>query len=415
MSSTTATAGSTTRTIAPSVMRRSWRSSGGSMAVTRGRSRGDGRGRVAVADELALARRERRRAGRTAARPPAARRRAPRGHRSRRRSSPASSAVVTSSWAWSVRELVSLAATVAPRKSMTPNSSPSTIRCRSSSWPWAMPARCNRSRTPTTARRAGSAGSTGAAPSASTRPVRCEHEQGVIAGGRARRDDGVGQHPRLTCEQRQERLVLDLLEAAETHGRSRLAVPDRPPQRREQRGVVGVAPVDLDDERLTRLALGVHEELSSGLTVGGSERADRHPQLGERAPDRREARTTGARTEHEVHGRCGDHGGEQSRDGAERRGCAEHRDGEGADAERPSTDATRGRGDVGRGRHHDRPRGSRCGKTDTRPEVLPCATSATRRAMHRGRDVRPRSPPPPRPRRRAACRGQPRNAGGRSR
>ncbi len=107
--------------------------------------------------------------------------------------------------------------------------------------------------------------------------------------------------------------MLDLLEPAEAQRRSRLAVPDRAPQRREQRGVVGVAPVDLDDEGLTRLALGVHQELSSGLTVCGSERAGRNAQLGERALDRRETRTTGARTEHEVHGRRGDHGGEQAR------------------------------------------------------------------------------------------------------
>ena len=58
---------------------------------------------------------------------------------------------------------------------------------------------------------------------------RPEHEDGVVVGRRAGGHHRLGQHAELRCEQRHERLVLDLLQAAEAQRGTRLAVPEAAP------------------------------------------------------------------------------------------------------------------------------------------------------------------------------------------
>ena len=69
-----------------------------------------------------------------------------------------------------------------------------------------------------------------------------EDEEGVVVDGRAGGDDRVGEDAGLAGEQREECLVLDLLEPAEAQRRAGLAVPHSPPDGGQQGGVVGVRP-----------------------------------------------------------------------------------------------------------------------------------------------------------------------------
>ena len=140
-----------------------------------------------------------------------------------------------------------------------------------------------------------------------------EHEQGIVVGRRARCHDGVGANPGLCGQERQERLVLDLLVTPDAERRSGVPVPDGPPQRRQHGGVVGVAPVDLDDELLAVLAGGVDEEVPLLLSVGGTEPARAHTELGERGLDDVQAGTSSARSEREVHRGRGDGGDQELR------------------------------------------------------------------------------------------------------
>ena len=187
ISTNTASAGRTTRTIEPRVMRRSCWSSGG-VDPDRRRRRGAQvvEVEVAVANAARVAGRSASAAGGTAASPPARRRRAPRAPR-HGPSSPTSNVVVTSACTSSVRRWVSVAATVAPRKSTTPTRR---HRRRGGAGRRAGRGRCRRveaaEQLPQLARRAASA--IGARRhSASGRAAPAQHEQGVVVGGRARR------------------------------------------------------------------------------------------------------------------------------------------------------------------------------------------------------------------------------------
>ena len=104
-----------------------------------------------------------------------------------------------------------------------------------------------------------------------------QHQQCVVARRHARGHHRLGPHSGLRGEQRDEALVRDLGASPEPDRRTRLAVPDRPPQRREELGVVGIASVHLHDERFPVSVLRLHEEETCLLTVGRAERARRHP------------------------------------------------------------------------------------------------------------------------------------------
>ena len=139
-----------------------------------------------------------------------------------------------------------------------------------------------------------------------------QHEQCVVAGGGSRSHHGVGGDAGLRSKQRHQRLVFDLTEATETNGRSGLAQPDRPPHRRHQRGVVGVAPVQLHDQFAPVGPPSGDGEEAGVLPVGRPEVGDVDVHVGQRETDVVEAGPAGARSDDQVHDRsCA--GGRQQR------------------------------------------------------------------------------------------------------
>ena len=108
------------------------------------------------------------------------------------------------------------------------------------------------------------------------RPGPAQDEQGVVGLGGAGDHHGVGGDPCLPGEQREQRLVLHLSQAAESDGRSGAAEPDRALDRREHRRVVGVTSVDLDDQLAAVGCGGGHRELAGRLAVGDADRRRRH-------------------------------------------------------------------------------------------------------------------------------------------
>ena len=179
-----------------------------------------------------------------------------------------------------------------------------------------------------------------------------EDEQGVVLDRRAGGDDAVGGHARLSGKQCQKRLVLDLLEPSEPQRRSCFAVPDGAPQRRHQSGIVGVAPVHLDDEAFALAVRGIDHEEAGLLTIGRPEPGRRNPELGERRPDEGETGTPCARTKGEVGDRRGDDGDQPTGEGAERQAGAEGGDGERSEDHDPRGKTAHRSGEVRRHRQH---------------------------------------------------------------
>ena len=98
-------------------------------------------------------------------------------------------------------------------------------------------------------------------------PVGLHHEQGVVrdrSRGHDREDGDVGPFG----EQRDERLVLDLLEATEGEGRRLIAVPQRGPDRGQELAVPRVSSIDLHQEGPAHARGRAHHGDSSGLQPG---------------------------------------------------------------------------------------------------------------------------------------------------
>ena len=128
-----------------------------------------------------------------------------------------------------------------------------------------------------------------------------EHQQGVVVFGRAGGHHGVGGDPGLPGEQREEGLVLHLLEPAQPQWRARLAEPDGAPEGRQQRRVVRIAAVHLHHERAVVGIDRLDREQAGHLLIADGERAGVHAELGQRGLHQVEARTTAAAPEGEVH------------------------------------------------------------------------------------------------------------------
>ena len=95
-----------------------------------------------------------------------------------------------------------------------------------------------------------------------------QDEQRVAGRRLARGHDRARRHAGLGGEQRDERLVLDRLHAREPQPRAGALVPERAPELRQQLAVVGVAAVDLDEQRPSGRVLGPRDEGAGRLARG---------------------------------------------------------------------------------------------------------------------------------------------------
>ena len=198
------------------------------------------------------------------------------------RSVPTTSAVVTRTCARSAIIAPSVAATRAPPKSPIAAEPSGRMTSRSpSSWPCATPSSCSSTaarQIPCTTSSSTSCASSDPRP----RPV-------ISVTSRASRwvaipaaTIGQDRHARPLGEQRDERLVLHLLEPAEPEAGTFAAVPQRRPERREELAVPRVPAVDLDQELLT-----VGRTASTRTSATRSVRAARDGGRSPRRPDRR--------------------------------------------------------------------------------------------------------------------------------
>ena len=136
-----------------------------------------------------------------------------------------------------------------------------------------------------------------------------QHQHGVVVDRCAGGDDPIGEHIELRGEQRDERLVLDLLQPTDAQRRTGLAVPEGAPQGRRQRRVVCVAAVHLDHQLSTVAVSPEHLEHAGALAGSRAQRHGIDPDLLERSLHVTEAGPTRRRAEDEMH--------DGSRDGAE--------------------------------------------------------------------------------------------------
>lgn len=134
-----------------------------------------------------------------------------------------------------------------------------------------------------------------------------EDEQCVVVGAHPRRDDPVGRNSRLVGEQCGERLVLHLLEPAETDGCTLLPEPGAAPDVDQERGVVGIPAVDPDPQRSTVVVETVEREDPCSLVGRDHQVPSGDTELGERGGHLRHTRPALERPEHEVHGGRGGH------------------------------------------------------------------------------------------------------------
>ena len=138
--------------------------------------------------------------------------------------------------------------------------------------------------------------------------------------------------PAWRGEQRDERLVLDLLQAARRAAATPASRYQTVRHSVDEHGrVVGVAAVDLDHQRRAVGAGG--RGRGTARPAGGRRRSScdgRHAELGERRPTSRETGPAGARAEREVHGRRGDDRDEEPGEAPSGDGGAEDDDGDGA-------------------------------------------------------------------------------------
>ena len=99
--------------------------------------------------------------------------------------------------------------------------------------------------------------------------------------------------PARSGEERDERLVLGRLQAAESERHAAAAVPDASPEGGDELVVVGVAPVDLHEQRPAGIVDAAHVEDARDLLLGDLEPRGRHTELGESRLDVVEAGSPG--------------------------------------------------------------------------------------------------------------------------
>ena len=112
-----------------------------------------------------------------------------------------------------------------------------------------------------------------------------QHEERVPRRRLGRDDHLAGGDPTLPREQRRERLVLDRLDPAEPEPLPVVAVEGGAPEALEQVRVVGVAAVDLDEQRAAVGCEPARDEDPGGLARGRLERLDRDAELLHRRED----------------------------------------------------------------------------------------------------------------------------------
>ncbi len=138
-----------------------------------------------------------------------------------------------------------------------------------------------------------------------------QHEHRIVGVRGSCDHDRVGGDTGLRGEQRQQGLVFDLTKSTEADGGAWLAEPDGSPHGRDERSIVGVAPVQLDDQVTAVGAAGGDGEVAGVLTVGGAEFGHLDLHVRQCEPDVVEARPPGARPDGQVHDRCRAGGREQ--------------------------------------------------------------------------------------------------------
>ena len=211
--------------------------------------------------------------------------------------------------------------------------------------------------------------------------------------GRARHHHLLGVDPLLAGQQRQERLVLGLLQAARRRRRSRLAVPEGSPQGRDELRVVGVAAVHLHRQRVAVLVDGVDEEHALRLSRRDAERAHLDPQPAQRQRHVVQAGAAARRAEEEMD-RGGDHRcGQDRRRRSRRGGRADQHRRQQPEQHDPAPDLAGRLAQVGRRRHDDRTRNGESQRREVerrpgRPQRVP---DRRPRPEHRSADGRRRA------------------------
>ncbi len=182
-----------------------------------------------------------------------------------------------------------------------------------------------------------------------------QHQQRVLLRGRPGADHLVGQHAGPLDEERQEGLVLDLRQQPERDRGSGVAKPDPAPHRDDQPGVLGIAPVDLDQQRVAGRVGGVHQEDAVGLAVRRTDRCRRDADALERQLDIGQARPAPRGSEGEVHDGCR-HDRDQPGRNDGRRKPAPERQPHGRQYEQPMPETPRRLAQLRRGGEHRRRR-----------------------------------------------------------
>ena len=119
-----------------------------------------------------------------------------------------------------------------------------------------------------------------ASPARDDRAGRVVGDEDRVTGRRLRRDEDLARrHPGPPGEERDQRLVLHRLDPAAAQTRAVVRVEGRPPGRLEELRVVGVATVDLDEERLAAGIRPSRDEDAGRLPVGRLEADDLDPEL----------------------------------------------------------------------------------------------------------------------------------------
>ena len=217
-----------------------------------------------------------------------------------------------------------------------------------------------------------------------------EDEQRVVVDRRGRRHHLARREARVAGEQGHERLALRGVQAAPSPRQSAAAVPDRAPERGDDLGVVGVAAVDLHQQRAPVVVDASNVEDAADLALVHDERSGANAELGERRRDVAETRPTCRRAEREPDPGGGGDPDQHRGDRSGRRADPHHRSTEHAEGDDPATepaqrtdDERREGDDHGGGLGDPNVRKERClaRATERTVEVGPRADREPRRAQ----------------------------------
>ena len=272
------------------------------------------------------------------------------------RSSSVINAVVTKSRARSASSACGVALALAAWKSpITTDPSAETARRCPSRFPCAIPASCIADSARHRSARS-LVGHLGRCELLDRTTVGLQHEHPVSRPDHTGGDHGQHRDARALGEQGDERLVFDLLPAADRERRRLVPVPQVGPGRGEQLAVPGVAPIDLDEEWQPLRRLGPQEGHPLGLELGRPQVDRLHPELLERGPHLIQRREPAGRAEREVHERRGAEPDRQPRHHAERQRDRERDHAERAKDDDPAADAADRPAEVRGGRRDQRGR-----------------------------------------------------------